>query len=410
MAKNDTTAVEIRPARADEMDQFGLLAAYAYAGAYGDGPDNVVSRNNRPEWTLCAFIDGQMAASYATIPLTMRANGRAIALGGVSAVGTLPEYRRRGLLRKITAQSFIDMRERGQNVAALWASQAAIYQRFGYALASAQVGYRIDSVDIGFADGDAGSAEMRRVPSETAYEIVKQIYINFVAQRIGYLHRGKPIWLNNALQANAATGPAHVAVAYEASAPVGYVIYHMRDGRTGHLSRGQEIVIRDFAWLTANAYRSLWSWLGRHDLVGRIVWARAPVDDPAPEFFIEPRLLHTEIRDGIWLRVVDARAALEGRGYSTEGTLTFDIGADDFAPWNHGRLKLECTADGARATSTSASADLRLSSKGLASLYSGFRSARQLRNWGLLDGDDAAVELATRIFATRFAPHCPDTF
>ena len=131
MATNVSTAVEIRPARADEMDQFGLIAAYAYAGGYGDGPDNIVSRSNRPEWTLCAFVDGRMAASYATIPLTMRANGRAIALGGVSAVGTLPEYRRQGLVRKITAQSFADMRERGQSVAALWASQAAIYQRSG---------------------------------------------------------------------------------------------------------------------------------------------------------------------------------------------------------------------------------------------------------------------------------------
>jgi predicted acetyltransferase len=410
MAKNQAAAVEIRPARADEMDQFGLIAAYAYAGGFGDGPDNVVSRNNRPEWTLCAFIDGRMAASYSTIPLTMRANGRAIALGGVSAVGTLPEYRRRGLLRKITTQSFVDMRARGQSVAALWASQAAIYQRYGYALASAQVGYRIDSVDVGFGDGDGGSAVMRRVAGDEAYEIIKQIYIEFVAQRSCYLHRAKPMWLNNALQTNAQTGPAHVAVAYEGSAPVGYVVYHMRDGKTGHLSRSQEIVIRDLAWLTANAYRSLWSWLGRHDLVGRIVWARAPADDPAPELFVEPRLLHTELRDGIWLRVVDARAALEARGYQTEGSVTLDIGADDLAPWNQGRFKLECAGDGARVTATTGSADLRLSSKSLASLYSGFRTARQLRNWGLLDGDDAAVDRATRIFATHFAPHCPDTF
>jgi predicted acetyltransferase len=410
MAKNDAAAVEVRPARADEMDQFGLVAAYAYAGAFGDGPDNVVSQNNRPEWTLCAFIDGRMATSYSTIPLTMRANGRAVALGGVSAVGTLPEYRRRGLLRKITTQSFADIRTRGQSVAALWASQAAIYQRYGYALASAQVGYRIDSVDVGFGDGDGGDAQMRRVAGDAGYEIVKKIYIDFVAHRSGYLHRAKPMWLNNALQTSPATGPAHIAVAYEGPTPVGYVIYHLRDGRTGHLSRSQEIVVRDLAWLTANAYRSLWSWLGRHDLVGRIVWPRAPVDDPAPELFVEPRLLHMEVRDGIWLRVVDARTALEARGYSTDGTLTLDIGADDLAPWNQGRLKLECGADGARVTPAAATADLRLSSKGLASLYSGFRSARQLRNWGLIDGDDAAVERATRIFATRFAPHCPDTF
>ncbi len=85
-------AIEVRAARPDEMDQFGLVGAYVYAGAFGDGPDNVVSQNNRPEWTLCAFVDGRMAASYSCLPFTMRANGKAVSLGGVTAVGTLPEY------------------------------------------------------------------------------------------------------------------------------------------------------------------------------------------------------------------------------------------------------------------------------------------------------------------------------
>jgi predicted acetyltransferase len=410
MPASQTATVEVRAARADEMDQFGSIAAYAYAGAFGDGPDNIVAQNNRPEWTLCAFVDGRMAASYSTLPLTMRANGRAIALGGVSAVGTLPEYRRRGLLRKITEQSFVDMRARGQTVAALWASQAAIYQRYGYALASAQVGYRIDSIDVGFNDGDGGSARLNRVHGDAGYEIVKQIYIDFVAQRSGYLHRAKALWLNNALAPSALNGVAHIAVAYDGAAPVGYVIYHARDGRTGHPTRPQEIIVRDLVWLTSDAYRSLWSWLARHDLVGRIVWARAPVDDPAPELFVEPRLLNADTRDGIWLRVIDARAALEARGYQSDASITLEIVADDLAPWNRGRFKLECAPDGARVTATGAAADLRLPVKSLASLYSGFRSARALRNWGLLDGDDAAVERATRIFATRHAPHCPDTF
>ena len=48
-------------------------------------------------------------------------------------------------------------------------------------------------------------------------------------------------------------------------------------------------------WRGADAYRSLWSWLARHDLVGRIVWTRAPIDDPALELFVEPRLLNTQM-------------------------------------------------------------------------------------------------------------------
>jgi len=402
---------EVRAARADEMNQFGLIGAYVYAGAFGDGADNVVAQNNRPEWTLCAFVDGRMAASYSCVPFTMRANGRAVAMGGVTAVGTLPEYRRQGLLRAITTRSLRDMRERGQAVAALWASQAAIYQRYGYALASALVSYRIDTVDVGFGDGNGGSARIARIDADAGYDVLKKIYIEFVEQRICYLHRAKPLWLNNVLSTTPATGPAHIAVAYAGDGkPIGYVVYHVRNEKIAHPTRSQELVVKDLIWLTADAYRSLWSWLARHDLVGRITWLRAPVDDPALELFVEPRLLNAQTRDGIWLRIVDAPVALAGRGYQVEDSITLDIVQDDLTPWNAGRYTLDCSPGGATVTSSRGSADLTLTVKALASLYSGYRTPWQLAQWGLIDGDNAALERATRIFATRHAPHCPDNF
>lgn len=403
--------VEVRAARPDEMDQFGLVGAYVFAGAFGDGPDNHVSQNNRPEWTLCAFVDGRMAASYSCVPYTMRANGKAVSLGGVTAIGTLPEYRRQGLLRAITTRSLADMRERGQAVAALWASQAAIYQRYGYALASELVRYRIDTTEVAFADGDAGSARVVRMNADAGYDVMKKVYIDFVRDRMCYLHRAKPMWMNAVLSSSPATGPAHIAVAHaQDGAAIGYVVYHVRNDKTGHPTRGQEIVVKDLVWSNPDAYRSLWSWLARHDLVGRIDWRRAPVDDPAPELFMEPRLLNTSSQDGIWLRIVDVVQSLSQRGYQTTGSMTIDVAEDDLTPWNAGRFKIDCSPDGATVVRSRVDADLTLSIKALASLYSGFRTPRQLAAWGLVKGDDAALGLATRIFATRHAPHCPDQF
>lgn len=404
-------SIEVRPARADEMDQFGLVGAYVYGGAFGDGADNVVAANNRPEWTLCAFVDGRMAASYSCLPMTMRANGKAVAMAGVSAVGTLPEYRRQGLLRAITTRSLADMRERGQAIAALWASQAAIYQRYGYALACMPLSYRIDTVDVGFADRNGGAARMQRVDADSGFDVLKKLYVEFVKDRTGYLHRARALWLNNALSRSDATGPAHIAVAYDGSTATGYVIYHVRDGKTGHPTRNQELTVKDFVWLNPDAYRSLWSWLARHDLVGRILWTRAPIDDPAPELFVEPRLLNAQMsRDGTWLRVVDAPVALAQRGYQAADSITIEVTADALSPWNAGRYKLECSPEGANVTPTRAGADLTLSVKALASLYSGFRSPHQLAQWGFVDADERALDRATRVFATRHAPHCPDNF
>ena len=154
--------VEIRPLTAGEMGQLGELGGYVYGGSFGDGPDNVVATANLPDWTLCALIDGKLVSSFTAIPFTMRANGNSVALAGVSTVGSQPEYRRQGVLRRIQTQAFADMRDRGQSLAALWASQAAIYQRYGYAMTTVLRSYRVDTTDITFHDGLWGSGHVER--------------------------------------------------------------------------------------------------------------------------------------------------------------------------------------------------------------------------------------------------------
>ena len=404
-------AIEIRPARGDELDQLGLLTSYVYGGAFGDGPDNLPAQSQRPEWTLCAFDGAKMVSSFSTLPFTMRANGKATALGGVSVVGTLPEYRRRGLVRKITTQAFADMREKGQSVAALWASQAAIYQRYQYALATQLRHYSIDTVDIAFHDDDGGSGRVTRTDATAGLDVIREIYKTFIADKTCYLHRARVMWANNALQPSEQDGPVEVAVCYDTTdTPCGYVVYTLRSGKVDHEARSQQIKVRDLAWLTPDAYRSLWSFLARHDLVGRVTWDSAPLDDPAMEYFREPRMLHTRDNEGIWLRVVDVAPALEGRGYDTSAKIVIGIADDSLTPWNGGSYELEVSPTGARVSKGDATPDVVLSLKTLASLYCGFRGARDLAHWGYLEGSEGAIAKASQIFATRHAPHCPDHF
>ena len=404
-------SIEVRPATAGEMGQLGWLTSYAYGGSFGDGPDNVPATANRPEWTLCAFDDGRMVASYGAIPFTMRANGNAVSMAGVTAVATAPEYRRRGIVRRIVTKSFEDMRENGQAVAALWASQAAIYQRYQYSMTSVLRRYSVDTVDVAFFDGDTGSASVARTPVVDGLDQCREIYKAFIADRTGYLHRARVLWFNNVLADVAEDGPVQMAICRDADGqPVGYAIYTLRSSRVNHEARSQEIKVRDLAWLTPDAYRSLWAFLAQHDLVGRIVWETAPLDDPAPELFQEPRMLRAEDREGVWLRVVDAARALEGRGYDRAGTLSIGIHPDPATPWNDGVVVLDASPDGARVSAGSGDPDISVTLKALASLYTGFRTARELARLGAISGATDAVLRAEALFATRSAPHCPDHF
>jgi hypothetical protein len=40
-------------------------------------------------------------------------------------------------------------------------------------------------------------------------------------------------------------------------------------------------------WLDIDAFRSMWSFIASHDLVGRVKHIAAPYDDPATELFLE---------------------------------------------------------------------------------------------------------------------------
>lgn len=404
-------SIEIRPLRADEIGQLGEMGAYAYAGAFGDGPDNITSASNLPEWTLCAMDNGRLLSSFCAIPFTMRANGKAMAMAGVTTIGTFPEFRRQGLVRRIHTAAFERMREQGQAVASLWASQAAIYQRYGYAQTSVLRDYQIDTVDVGFFDGDNGRGDVKRYSVGEGFALAKTLYIEFIGTRTGYLHRAKALWQNGPLQEVAADGPVHIAVSYNAAGDAnGYLIYTLRADKVAHSARAQEIKVRDFVWLDQDAYRSLWQWLSRHDLAGRIHWHNAPQDDPATALFLEPRLLHCRDTEGVWSRIVDVEVALSQRGYDSVGELTLQIAGDQIAPWNNGVWQLTVDALGAQVASSSRSADLTLDIRALSALMMGAQKATRLAAWGLVQGTQVALQRADALFATRHAAHFPDHF
>ncbi len=402
---------EFRPATQADVPQFGELTAYAYAGAFGDGDDNLAMQSNRPEWTLCAFDGTKMVASYGTIPFTMRGNGNAMSLGGVTTVATAPEYRRRGLLRAITTRALEQQREAGQSVAALWASQAAIYQRYGYALGSVLGTYEIDTVDLNLLEPPGEDVEVQRVPVAEAFDIVKATYRAFAAERMLYLHRSAPLWQANVLSEDAQSGPVHVALCTDKSSNTrGYVAYTLRSAKVAHAARAQEIEIRDLVWLDIDACRALWSFIARHDLVGRVTWSTAPLDDPLPELLVEPRMLHARQREGVWFRVVDTAAACAARGYDTDGELVFRVAEDSLTPWNAGSFRLTVSNGVADVTPSSAAPDVEFTTRTLSSAFCGFRRVGALAGWGLVSGTPDGIARADALFATRFAPHCPDHF
>ena len=62
--------------------------------------------------------------------------GDVLPAAGVTFVAVLPTYRRRGVLSSLMRRQLADVRDRGEPLAVLWASESVIYSRYGYGRAS----------------------------------------------------------------------------------------------------------------------------------------------------------------------------------------------------------------------------------------------------------------------------------
>ena len=393
-------ATEIRPITEEELPDLQRITTYAFGGFDGQPPPWI-----HPDWTTCAFVDGRLASTFGAWPFRVRLNGRSVAMAGVTMVATLPEFRRRGLARKIMTKALADQRDRGQAIAILWASMGAIYQRYGYGLASSTVTYEIDPRRIVFAHGAPATGSVRLCTKEEARPIFEAIHKEFGRPRNLVLQRAAAMW-----DIRQQGDRQHFGVYYDAAGEArGFIGFET--GQDPKLSPNQTIDVNDWAALDTDAYRGLWDFLGSHDLVGRVRWSRVPEDDPAPLLLLEPRELHRQTADAIWMRITDVAAALPQRPYGEADALTIRV-VDELCPWNDGTFVLETTGDESTVVrADEARADLTMPASSLAVLVSGHRSATHLARAGRIEpSDPKALLRADRVFVTDYAPWCNDSF
>ena len=397
--------VEVRPATAEEMADQRAIVRYVFANpAVSDSEVGALL----PEWSMCAFVDGRMATSAGAWPFRIRLNGRSVAAAGVTMVGTLPEYRRLGLLRQAMTRLLASARDQGQSLAILWASMGAIYQRYGYGLASSHVTYDIDPREIVFAGGEAATGRVRLVPRDEAMSTNQAIYREFNRDRNLLIQRALPLWEAH-YQDRGEQKLQFGVYRNGAGEPRGFIAFRLGQD-AGAEGRGQKLEIVDWAALDLDAHRGLWEFLAAHDIVGRVFWQSVPEDDPAPLWLAEPRRLNRKTGDAIWMRITDVEQALSQRRYGDADAVTIAV-RDSLCPWNEGTFVLETTGDETRVERVDSPADLTMRVASLATLLAGFRSATHLARAGLLDAaDDRVLGRADRLFATAYAPWCNDDF
>ncbi len=119
---------------------------------------------------------------------------------GVTVVGVLPTHRRRGILRELMRAQLDDIHDRGEPLAALWASEGSIYGRFGYGLSSLCGDMEIQRTDTAFVRPVDWGGTSTLVDKDAALRLFPPVYDRVQAATPGMFSRSRDWWEHARLQ------------------------------------------------------------------------------------------------------------------------------------------------------------------------------------------------------------------
>ena len=354
-----------------------------------------------------AFEDGQIVGGAGAFPFELSVPGGSLPCAGVTAVGTQPTHRRRGVLRSMMDAQLRDVHERGEPIAALWASEETIYGRFGYGVASWAGELTVPHEWDAFVKPPGPAGAPRFVTPEEARELFPPVYDAVRSERPGMTSRSAAWWEERhlRLEEKESDAPRRFVVLELEGEPVGYGIYRTHFSFDSGSSNSR-LVVREALGTTPQATAAIWRFLLDVDWMGSVEVSLAPPDHPLLLLLAKPRRARYRMADGIWVRIVDLPTALSGRTYAEGPPLVLEV-RDAVCDWNDGRWKL----NGGECERTDAEPDLALDVSALGSAYLGAIPFTQLRDAGSVQElSEGAIRRADALFAWRPLPWCLEIF
>jgi predicted acetyltransferase len=354
-----------------------------------------------------ALADGEIIGGAGAFPFELSVPGGTLLCGGVTVVGVSPTHRRRGVLRQMMDTQLRDIHERGEPIAALWASEETIYGRFGYGIAAWCGEIKLPREWTTYAKPFERRGQVKLVTPEEAAKVFPPVWDALMRERPGVFQRTEDWWKLRRLRMpdEEKANPRRFAALEVDGSVQGYAIYRQfpswDEGSTSARLEVSEVI-----GATPDATAEIWRFVLDIDWYATLEASLLPIDHPLFLLLATPRRMKFRIGDSLWVRLVDVGDALSGRKYAGDGSIVFDV-RDAVCPWNEGRWKLE----GGQASRTEDAADIALGVDALGSAYLGAVPFSQLRDAQRVEElVDGAIRRADALFGWRPLPWCPEIF
>lgn len=323
----------------------------------------------------------------------------------IASVTVSPAHRRRGLFHRLMIDALEKGAESRYSLAALTATQAGLYRRYGFGIATRARQVELDTRH-GFSLETARVGTVRFIDWARLQQVAPDVFRRHHDRTVGSVNRTADYWRKMlGAQPGQAPDPSLRAAVHfsDEEAIDGYVSYRIRrhdDTRT--------IDIHDLVAESDAVRIELWQALAALDMVGAVRDDFTPADDALALAAVDPRLIHTRAeRDVLWLRILDPASALTSRRLQPGADLTLRI-RDDLG-YANGTYRVAAAdhfagASGAVVEKVSADsdpADLEMDVSTLSSLYLGATTVEALAAVGhIRELQRGAVAEAGKAFRT----------
>ncbi|QLG26240.1 GNAT family N-acetyltransferase [Halorarum halophilum] len=370
----------------DHEETYDRVLLHAFAPERGpdpdrDGPDRPASFHRRGMYEVPAGTPSaeRSAEDLVTVcgyyDFSARIRGAFHPVGGVAAVASPPEHRRRGIVREMLAELHDEFRSDGVAFAALWPFEYSFYRRLGYARVNDYARLTVPPAELEGAVPPPDGEFVRL--SADDWERLDGVYAAAATEPLG-LDRTEDWWRYRVFR-SWETDP--FVYGWERDGELrGYVVYSVSDDEGEH---GRTLVARELVGVDREARGHLLRFCRNHD--SQVERVRLIGRDDARLFdrLTDPSAVETEVEPGPMFRLVDVSAGLSSLSYpdGVSGEVVLGV-TDDHCEWNDGTVELRVDGGSATCEPTDAEPDVSLDVGALSRLAVGSHTVGRLEELG----------------------------
>ncbi|MDR0503542.1 MAG: GNAT family N-acetyltransferase [Treponema sp.] len=359
---------------------------------------NIDPLDHPADWAWGAFDGKKLLAGMFEIEYLMRFDGHSVKMSGIGGVGTLPEARKGGLIRRIFEKLLPEAYEKGVIFSSLTPFSHDFYRKFGYEIACARNKITINTGDLSEITAKGGFTHIQ--PGDDT-SLLAEVHSSYIKNLNHGIHRDhwpdNRAWKRFTREDSCATGTYIYLWKDETGKAQSYIKYQdvLEDG--DHNMSVTELAFTDIKGL----YGALSITGGLSAQFENFKWMMPAFIDPF-DFIGDAWSVETEFKPRDMTRIVNVKAALElMRSPNREGEYIIEVEDENIAA-NTGKYLVRFGKEGSKVSPTTLDADICCDMRTLSQLVTGYKSlegALYTRQEGLEVYDN--IETLKNVFTLR---------